>query len=493
MRRHRRAILYARVSKHDRAGGDKAKSVDQQIAEMQAQATREGVTVLSVLRDDGISASRYAKNKTREGWQEVTAALLAGGVDELWAWELSRMTRDRMVYAKLVGTCIATGVLLNVDGKLHDPSDPDDGFMLDMQASLAVRESGITSRRVKRDVEARAQAGKPHGKVPYGYARTYEHRSSGRILLEQVPDPTTEPVVRELVARLLRGESAYSIAADFDRRGIPSPETHRARRVHGPDAPVTPWRLETVRDLALSPTLAGQRVHNGQVIGQATWTPIISAGDHLALTTLLRGEAQRQHRPGTVRHLLSGIAECAVCGAPLRHMLNRGTPSYWCPGPDRRGRACVCRAKDKLDALVVLHVVGRLRDPELLHDLAVRREGTGAAVTAAVAELQDLRAQLAAFVQAAAEGSVSATSFATIEAGLQRKIDAAAQRVPRTGPLPAAVVDAAGPQAEQVWDSLDLDRRRQIIRALVRVVVHKSSLPKGSRRFDPSTIELIPL
>lgn len=488
----KRALLYGRVSKGTGHTGQRdTASVNQQLDHGRRRAASQDWQIIGEFRDDGISASRYAATKIRPDWQQAIDAIIAGQCDVLVLWEVSRATRDRMPYAALIASCIEGDVWIDVGGKLHDPSDPDDGFMLDLMAGLAVRESGVTSKRIRRDVEARAQAGTPHGKLPYGYRRIYEQRPAGRVLLEQVPDPETAPVVTELAARLLAGESAYAIAADFDRRKIPSPETVRALRAHGPDAPMTPWRLETVRDLALSPTLAGQRIHQGRIVGEAAWRPIISPADHVALTALLRGENYvRQHRPGTVQHLLSGIAECGVCGSPLRHMLNRGLPSYWCPGPERRGNGCVSRSKVKLDALVTLHVVSRLTDGDLLGDLSASRDGVHRQAGEAATQLRDLRAQLSAFVSAAAEGKVSAESFAAIEPGLQRKIAEAAGRVPQAGPIPALVLTLAGPHAAPMWDGLGLDDRRLVIRSLVSVTVNRTSLPKGSRVFDTSTVDI---
>jgi site-specific DNA recombinase len=68
-----------------------------QLAELTRTARREGVEIVSVRRDDGISASRYAATKQREGWRDVMATILDGRVTELWVWEISRATRDRPV------------------------------------------------------------------------------------------------------------------------------------------------------------------------------------------------------------------------------------------------------------------------------------------------------------------------------------------------------------------------------------------------------------
>ncbi|MCX6464732.1 MAG: recombinase family protein [Pseudonocardiales bacterium] len=93
-----RAVLYGRTSL-DRSEG---RSVDDQLAELRRWATREGVEVVAECRDDGISASRFARGKARPGWQQVLDVLAGGQVDSLAVWEISRSTRDRSVWAALV-------------------------------------------------------------------------------------------------------------------------------------------------------------------------------------------------------------------------------------------------------------------------------------------------------------------------------------------------------------------------------------------------------
>ena len=224
----RRAIIYARISKLPRDSGQRSrgervegKSVDQQIDELTAIALREGVERV-VRRDDGISASRYGARRTREGWREVMSRIADDTVDELWVWEISRATRDRPVWAALVSACLAHDVKISVGGKLHDPHDPDDGFMLDLGAALAVRESAMNSKRIRRDVAARAAQGLPHGKIPYGYRRIYDSRT--RALIRQEPDPETAPIVQELARRTLAGEAFYALTIELTPAAYPAPK-----------------------------------------------------------------------------------------------------------------------------------------------------------------------------------------------------------------------------------------------------------------------------
>ena len=273
----RRVVIYARVSKisrADRTRGD-AKSVAQQLDVLCGLAVREGVQVVAVFRDDGISASSFAHGTVREGWVQTMEVITSGQVDELWVWEVSRATRDRAVYAALIGACTVQDVKITVNGRVHDPNDPDDAFMLDLGAALAVKESALTSKRIRRDVAARAAQGRPHGRIPYGYQREYDPHTGA--LLRQVPDPATAPIVRELARRVLAGEALYRLAAELNARGVPSPETVRRRR-QGDMESTWDWRPDQVRDVVASPAAAGLRAHQGRVLRDVTasWEPIIS-------------------------------------------------------------------------------------------------------------------------------------------------------------------------------------------------------------------------
>src|SRR4051794_9451389 len=138
-----RAAIYCRVSKDQREG----RSVEEQETECRRWIESAGWKLTSVYSDNDRSASRYAR-KARPDWQRLTDDLEAGRIDVVVAWEVSRTTRDRLVWAALVETCIDHDVKLCIDGRLHDVSDPDDAFTLDLASSLAVRESGVTRKRV---------------------------------------------------------------------------------------------------------------------------------------------------------------------------------------------------------------------------------------------------------------------------------------------------------------------------------------------------------
>jgi len=483
----RRAVLYGRVSKLARSEKARAeqqqrgegKSVDQQLDELHRLASRDRVDVVAAHRDDGISASRYGAGTVREGWRDVMTAIVDGRADELWVWEISRATRDRPVWATLINACIAQRVKITVGGRVHDPNDPDDGFMLDLGAALAVRESAMTSNRILRDVAARAAAGLPHGKIPYGYRRLYDEHT--RALIRQEPDPDTADIVRALVRRVLAGEAFYSLARELNDAEVPSPETVRMRRLGDTDSSWQ-WREDQVRDVVLSPAAAGLRVHQGKVLPGvvAAWRPIISAHDRKLLVAKLTDPKRRSWVDASVKHLLAGLARCGVCGSPMVRRINRQRyGNYMCSGA-----FCVARKQEWVDLYVEDVIIERLEQPDVLDVFA--RDDTDD-VQAAQRDVAELRAELAELRAAKRAGRISLASFLEFEPDTLAKIADAERRATPAG-VPPVLAGLAGPDARPRWEALSMPQRRVVIRSLGTVYVDKAR--QGTRTFDPATVRV---
>lgn len=457
-----RAVLYGRVS----ADRPESKSVDDQLSECRGWVAREGWSVVAEQRDDGVSASRYARRTARrDGWQQVMELITSAQVDVLVVWELSRASRDRAVWAALLAACQEHDVRLMAGGRLHDLEDPDDSFVVDLGAALAGREAALTSKRIRRAVRSRAAEGAPHGKLPYGY-RSERDPETGRAL-RRVPHEETAPIVREIVRRLLAGEPLYSVAADLNERGVPGPRAPR-------------WDPSTMKRLAISPTYAALRTHKGVVVGPAQWEALVSMADHQTLVARLTDPTRRTWVDGSVKHLLVGIAKCGECGATTRRIKNRNTPSYVCAA-----KFCVARTQVRVDELVERVIVGRLSRPDAA---ALFTSVDDPAVADAVVQAQELRARLDALYAEAAEGALSATGLARVEARLLPMIEAA-ERKARPRVLPTAVAELAGPRAADAWMALTMPQRREVVRLLLDVTI----LRVGGRayaRFDPESVRI---
>lgn len=470
--------LYCRVS-HDPTG--RGTSVADQEKEGREWCAANGHTVAWVVVDNDISASRHSK-KERPGFNDVKARLAgADSVDILWAWESSRFTRDLEVYAQIRSLCERHEVLWSYHGRTYDMSRADDRFNTGLDALISERSSDDTRDRVVRAVNARVDAGRAHGRIPYGYRAVYHLHTGAPIGRE--PDPTTSLVVREIVRRVLAADPNYQIAKDLNRRGVVSPHAFRLQRQGKPIDDARPWTINLVRAVAENPSNAALRTHNGVVVGDATWEPLISVEDFHAVRARFADPARRSTRDREVRHLLPGIALCGVCGEPCRRVVNHDYPSYVC-----RGHSCVSRLQKFVDLLVVDTLLERLGDVDA-GTIFAREDSTGQ-IAAAVAELAELEARLEEFrVSAESPDGISVATLARMEARYGPLIaDARGRSVPAH--VPAVVRDLVqAPNVGEYWESLSVARRRVAVKHLVTVTILPTTT-RGPKGFDPSRVRI---
>lgn len=458
-----RAAIYDRVSQDRRGSG---RSVTEQSAANRQACTERQWDVVDEYTDNDRSASRFAR-KGRPDWERLVADLAAGKFDVLVLWESSRGSRDLAVWAALLDACRDRGVQIHVtsDGRSYDPRIARDWRSLAEDGVDSGYESEKTAKRINRTVQAQAAKGLPHGRIPFGYRREYDPTTGA--LLRQVPDEKTAPLIREMAKRARSGEPLNQIAVDLNQRGVPTP-TGR------------PWELSRVRQIITNPTIAGLRVFRGEVLEdvQAAWEPILPPDEFWALHAKLTDPRRRTYSDGSVKHLLVNIARCGVCGAKCRLLKNRGVPSYGCSAGFH-----VVRAQWLVDEWVADNVIARLERPDAWDLLATDDSED---IAAARAEAAGLRARLDAFCDSAAEGKLTPTALERIEARLRPQIEAADKRA-RAATTTPLVGELIGERARERWDALSVPQRREVVRALLTPVIHRTV--QGRKR-DFSSIEI---
>lgn len=466
------AIIYARVS-DDRDG--RSRSPEQQVSESKDLCARRGVPVKEIIIDADKGASRYSRAQ-RDGYDRALRLLQEPSERRrmLVSWESSRAQRDLDVYMRLRKICEESGALWCYDGYVYDMRNPEDRRRTARDAVEDEYESERTRKRVMRDLRANAEAGRPHGKIKYGY-RIIRDQRTGRAI-DRVPDEETAPIIREIAKRVLAGEPIRSIARDLNARGIPAPRPAQK----GPNAGrPAQWRSNTLRSLILSPTYAGLRVTKGEVTGPATWEGILTVDEHERIKALLNDSRRLTHRGIEPRWLLTNIAICGECDDPLLRVSPRGTHMYTCVE-----NGCVARSVQGVDRLVTLAVVRRLESPDVLDLLA---SGDDAAAEA-FSEARRLRERLDGFVDQAVDGSLSPQALARVEAKLRPQI-AAAERRARSAISSPLVAELAGPDAGEKWKALTVRERREVVRALVEVRIYKAPI-RGQRVVNPKFVRL---
>jgi site-specific DNA recombinase len=464
-----RAIIYTRVSS-DQTG--QARSVESQERECRAVCEREGWDLADVLCDNDRGASRWS-GKARPEYKKLAKVLKAG--DVLVTWEASRAQRDLAAYVDLRDLCAERGVLWSYSGRVHNLAEGDDRFSTGLDALLAEREADQIRTRVLRGKRAAAFDGRPAGKPPFGYRRLINSetgRTDGWAIDEQAG-----PVVRDAVRRVLAGESLWSICRDLDARGVPGPQSQRNA--------ASRWRAQHLRQMLSSPSYAGLRQHQGQVVGKGRWEALITEEDHQKLLALFADPARRltTHRGSEPRHLLSGIARCGECREAMRWIAPKSEkklPGYICSH-----RSCVRRRGDLVDLLVTETIIERLERPDAVALFAEQGNDEMADV---LAHADTLKTRLAGFIDKAVAGEISNVSFAQIEAKLLPQIAAAEAKARSTVTSPL-VAELAGADVREKWEALSTKDRRTVVQSLLDVKILRARRG-NTRRFDPEDIEV---
>jgi site-specific DNA recombinase len=429
------AVIYTRVSS-DRAGG---RSVAEQERECRAVCAREGWPVTEVIADNDRSASRYA-TRDRPGFDRLRQIVAPGAV--IVCWEASRLSRDMATLIALRDLCMAREVALSYGGQLVDVADAK--FIID--GMMAEQESWRSRERTMRAHNANLVAGRPHGRLPYGY-RIIRDPASGKAIGRE-PDPAQAPLIQEAARRVLDGHTVKSVVRWLQTKD-----------------PIG-WDAGKLRRILLNPSTAGYRTHDNAVTGKGTWDAILTDEQHTDLLALFACRSSGP-RGVPVKHLLSGIATCERCGEKMWRCNGGRTRGgqfykvYNCP------KSHLSRRQDVVDAAVHAVVEGVLATPQARAVLAQVPEVD----PSATAHLAELKKRLAAVVAELTEGRMPAATGARVSSALEDQITQAQAAAAPTFLDPVVREIATAPDPIAAWRALPVTGQRAFIRATMTVTV----------------------
>jgi DNA invertase Pin-like site-specific DNA recombinase len=475
--------------RYQRASGDKkqeGKSVTDQGKEnvkvIVGQSWRDGGSYT----DNARSASRHA-TKDREDFERLIEDIVDGKGDVLVVWEISRKERDLAVYVKIRDLCIAEGLnFWMVGGNLYDLRDKNDRMSLGIQAVQAEWLADSIRDNVKRGIDLAAEAGRPHGKVTYGYRRIYHQRT--KALLRQEGDDeireatgadgtvstyTHAGIVKEIFDRVGSEDPLITIEKDLNDRGVPSPEGKE-------------WRRGIIRKMAMNPAYIAKRVLRGEVVGDGNWPALVKDETYWTCKRLLEDPKRKTTRPGRAVHLLSYIATCAECGGQLSSQKARKDGyvymTYRC-----LQRQCATVMMDHLDEYIERIVVKWLTTADV-HE-ALHRGTDDRDTSQARAEAQRLRAELEDYKKLAEAGEIKAVDWVRFERGLTARIAEAESRA-RDVSIPPVLRGRIGRHAAREWAKLadNVAVKREIIRAVLSIGLLRTD--PNNRKFGPHRLVL---
>ncbi|NEN04737.1 recombinase family protein [Diaminobutyricibacter tongyongensis] len=259
---------------------------------------QRGMTVAAVFVDNDVSASSKS-TKPRPQYAEMLARAGKGEFAAIVAYSNSRLTRRPQEYNDLIDIAAQHNVRIStVASGEFDLNTADGRAVARTIAAWDAAESERLSERIKAALAQRRKAGGRHGgPSPWGFV------SVNKTL---VADPAEAKLIRSAARRLLRGDSIYAIAREWNAKGL------RTRHGHT-------WKGGELRA-----KLSRQSLMGLNSAGVKAWEPILGARTFKEMQVVI------QARPHTNKHETSalslGLTRCALCG--LRMRTSRGGNGY---------------------------------------------------------------------------------------------------------------------------------------------------------------------
>jgi site-specific DNA recombinase len=495
-----RAVIYARYS----TDLQREASIDDQVRVCRQRIKKEGWKLGATYSD----AASSGASRLRPGYQKLLEDARAGAFDVVVAEALDRLSRDQEDVAALYKRLSFAGIKMVTlaEGEISE-------LHVGLKGTMNALFLKDLAAKTHRGLEGRVREGRSGGGLSYGYDIVREQDLRGEPVRggRRIND-TQASIVRRIFQEFITGKSPRAIAHGLNTDKIAGPRGQA-------------WSDTTIR----GHTLRGTGVlHNELYIGRLVWNRLQYMKDPSTgkRVSRLNPEAdwlitkvpelrivddaiwqQARNRLGVIRqspgvtkaratefwthrrarHLLTGLAHCGVCGAPLAAA---GRDYLSCSAARRQGTCSNKRGirRPVLEGLILDGLKDRLMAPELVKEFIaefhreVNRQSRDREAVQGLQqrELDDVSRKLRGLIEAIAEGLRGP--------GLQVKLDELEQRKVT---LEAALA-AALPPAPRLHPNLaELYRRKvadlqsaladpesrsealEILRGLVeRVVLH---------------------
>ncbi|KFF60094.1 hypothetical protein JF66_06855 [Cryobacterium sp. MLB-32] len=381
-----RAVLYVRLSRESAV----STSIEGQNADLYALAEREGWQIVATFEDNGKSGG-----KQRENAIGALDMLRNNEADVLAVYAYDRWSRMGISDSADVIKAIDARKRAAKRGKSPEPLffAAREGIRSDQEgweirvafaADIAQKErERMVSRRTASIERMRRQGRNPgNGPAPFGYRSAAF--ADGRPGRRFVVDHDEAQVIREVADRLVSGASASALARELTSRRVPMPRSaHRLAILKGEptvDAatgePLATgiWSSSRVSQVWASEHLLGRISHKTTHLALATdddglltddkqpstaeerhlarygepildpatglplqaFEPVLDLETALAIRERFAGNLGRgQQRKRRAARLLSGLAFCGRCAAPMYVVSSKGYSYYRCAGPSK--------------------------------------------------------------------------------------------------------------------------------------------------------------
>jgi site-specific DNA recombinase len=318
---------------------DRERQLDNQLSDLRAHVTRIGGRIDREIPENAVSAFKrqrvelpdgtYGYRVVRPEWENILTALRRGECNALMVPDIDRAMRDPRTLEDLIDVVEYYGVYVaSMTGNIDLTTDAGISAARSL-VNQRNQESRNTSRRVIDGQRHAAMKGGTHGgrMRPFGWRKDRIHLNKREAAH-----------IRREFPRILAGVSSFTLAREWNARGIPT--------VTG-----VAWRQGTIRNMFLRPRICGLVTYQGEILVDAggnkargQWEPILTEDEYNAVVALwgpsdeaLKSRLGAKGRGYRTIYLLSPFLRCGKCSARMvggRRTNRRGELEefYRCPG-----------------------------------------------------------------------------------------------------------------------------------------------------------------
>lgn len=327
----RRAAVYGRYS----TDMQDPSSVEDQIAlgERTAAAKNLLLSDRHKFGDAGLSGRSVHR---RTGFQNMMAAAKRGEFEVLLIEKMGRLSRD----AADVQSVLRDFRFLRIDIIECATGQTLDKISATVKGLAADLNREDIAQHVRRGLDGIVRSGASAGGRAYGYRsvpRPFNEKGRGGIL--EIVEAEAD-IVCEIFRRYVAGETPRTIAADFNRRGIPSPRGKhwQASCINGMQSRGTGilnnqlyngirvWnKVEMVENPSTGNRISRPNPEDARVVSEVEHLRIVPA-DLWAKAQEMRAQKGKAppHKSRTPKRLFTGLLRCGVCG---KGMTSKGRDS----------------------------------------------------------------------------------------------------------------------------------------------------------------------
>ena len=398
------AAIYARKSTAETGMNDEEKSVTRQIEHGKAYALKNGWTVSEehIYSDDGVSGAEFGDR--RPGFLRLMGALKPRAPFQVLIMsEESRLGREqtRTQYALLEIVEAGVRVFFYLEDQERKMDTATDKLMSMIKNFGGEFERERTSQRVHDKLLQKARARHVVGCKAYGYDNVEVCGPDGKRqhVLRRINPTEKDVLLRIFELYVSDGVGVHTIAKALNADGVPPPRGDRKG-----------WAGSCIRAILYRPLYRGTIVWNKtkainrggtktsvrrpesewetidapdlRIVPPDLWERVETKLKTAGALYARRPNGQLLSRPSGAdlrsQYLLSGLAQCAICGGSMVCQLRRqnvGKNVYTCAYYHGRGKA-VCtndlRINQGILDSAVLHALNRILDDRMLEEAVAR-------------------------------------------------------------------------------------------------------------------------